>query len=138
MFRGKESTVPKEDGRVSRDRKLGRKLAVGASVAAAIGAMSFAGADTASAGTNGQMVGVSTRYYPNAQVCGYNQNSVYTCTPWFRAGSAPRVYPNYWFKGYVYIKSGSGGVARKGVYAYVPVSQNGDYFIYDGFANYTL
>ncbi|WP_274911098.1 hypothetical protein [Streptomyces sp. WZ-12] len=137
MFRDKGTTISKEGSRASRGKKLGRALAVGASVVA-LASVSFVGAGPAYAGSNGQMVGVSTRYYPNARVCGNNQNNVYTCTPWFRAGSAPRVYPNYWFKGYVQISSGSGLVARKSIHVYVPVSQGSDYFIYDGFAKYTL
>ncbi|MFD4635395.1 hypothetical protein ACFVYR_37575 [Streptomyces sp. NPDC058284] len=116
-----------------------RTWAATAVLAGAI-AVPVAGAATASAGTNGQQVQVSTYYSDRAKVCGTDQNGSHVCTGWFQTpGSGYYGVPGYWFKGKATIHgiNDNTGTKRQ-VDVTVPKSQSGNWWSYDGRAHKTL
>ncbi|MFC0844010.1 hypothetical protein ACFH04_09845 [Streptomyces noboritoensis] len=109
-----------------------------AALAAATGVMASSG--SASAGSNGQQVRVSTYYSDYARVCGVNQHGVHVCTPWFDTpGSGYHGQTGWWFKGRTTIEgvNADNGQHRK-VTISVPVSQSGDWVSYNGRSSRTL
>ncbi|MEZ0113841.1 hypothetical protein ABH920_007875 [Catenulispora sp. EB89] len=120
--------------------KRSKKLAATLTAVATI-ALPVVAAGTASAGTNGQQVAVSTWYSDEVKICGTNQNNKpNVCTPKFSVpGSSYVGLKGWWYKGWVTITgydndNGSVRTAR----CYIPASQSGDWVYCDGRDNKTL
>jgi len=119
--------------------KSGKRLAAVAVFAAAAVAP-IAGAPSASAGTNGQQVAVSTYYSDKVYICGYNPSNNWVCSGWFNTpGTGYSELHNYWWKGTIDI---TGYNNDDGGYHYascqVPVSQSGDVTYCNGRSNKLL
>ncbi|MEU7583552.1 hypothetical protein AB0B50_38940 [Streptomyces sp. NPDC041068] len=81
--------------------RFARILSIAATAAATTMAV-VGSAGTASAGTNGQQVKVSTYYSDQISVCGTNHKGHFDCTPRFKVpGKEYRGVAGYWFKGVV-------------------------------------
>lgn len=109
-----------------------------AALVAATGVMASSG--SASAGSNGQQVRVSTYYSDYARVCGPNQHSMHVCTPWLDTpGSGCHGKAGWWFKGRTTIEGVNADTGRhRKVTINVPMSRPSEWVSYNGRSPRTL
>ncbi len=101
-------------------------LSTAGAALAAVGLL--AGAGTATAGTSGQQVSVSTRWSDQIRICGRNHVGDAACTGWIATPNAWTSLPGWWWQGELTIQGYQQETQEYRVgYCDVPPSQPSDW-----------